>query len=539
MILGINGHPEFSHDAGVAVVRDGRVVAVFEEERFSRRKKAHKTLPTHALDEVARRFAGENVDAVGYAWNPSRWGYDVDEFRALLMTALRRSGLLESGRQPDIQFVDHHSAHAHSAHAFLDPLRRDLPTLHVVLDGRGEVSAGAIYLVEDGDWEHVADLPLMSSLGLHYEAMTQALGFSWGQEGKTMGLAAYAVADDSLVAAVSGPVAHLLDWTLDGPVAPRDRLSIKTSYNAERAFRTTEFREGITAPRDTFIARAAWAASTQAWLESAVRGLVSRAIDARPHARQVVLSGGVALNCSVNSSLEPLLAAGGRLFSVPPCASDTGVALGAALATAATTGQYVQSGLDAFQGVVADVSDLASLGCEVHPATAEVIADVLVSGEVLGRVEGSAELGPRALGNRAILALPRTTALRDRINVLKGRETWRPLAPIFTADAALEVLRGSYDSFMLRTSYLIDDERLQAVRHVDGTARAKVTGADETGLNALLGAVGERTGLAAVLCTSFNAAGEPIVNQMADAVATGRLLGLDGLCGDGWLARFV
>jgi carbamoyltransferase len=168
---------------------------------------------------------------------------------------------------------------------------------------------------------------------------------------------------------------------------------------------------------------------------------------------------------------------------------------------------------------------------------AEEVADRLAAGQVIGWFQGRMELGPRALGNRSILASPRSTEIRDRVNRLKGREQWRPLAPSVLAERAGHYFELSGESpFMLFATKVRADVRheVPAVVHIDGSARPQTVRRDENpALHGLLEAFENRTGLPLVLNTSFNAAGEPIVCTPADAIRTFLATGLDALaCGE-------
>ncbi|NUT19787.1 MAG: hypothetical protein HOV77_11410 [Hamadaea sp.] len=538
MIIGFNGHPEFGHDSGVAAIIDGKVSAVYEEERFSRQKKGRKSLPVAALRALASTVGDSKVEAICYAGNPLHWNEDPEDYRRLVSQALRASGLLGRLEQaPPLHFVDHHLAHAYSGFVYLPEQRRNEPTLHLVLDGRGEICSGAAYRSHGSQIAPIWHLPILDSMGLQYEAITQAIGFSWGHEGKTMGLASYGAFDDVLAQAVSRKSSGML-LTADELTEHRaDRGAIKAAFNATRAGRKQELAAQLFAPRDTFIRRAAVAAAGQAWLEQEVLEILQGLLRENPGVRNVVMSGGVALNCTANSKVQAVLDDAGIELFVPPCASDTGLALGAAAFLALSSGGDVAPAEDAFLGIdaMSDLDLLRRRGFAARRTTVDEIAHRLAQGAIIGRIAGRAEIGPRALGNRAILSTPAGVRIRDRINLLKGRESWRPLAPILTAASAQQVLTGPTDAYMLRTADLVDDPRMEAVRHVDGTTRAKIVQPHELGLAALMSAVAAESGLAAVLCTSFNGAGEPIVNSVIDALLTAQRLGLTALCGDDWI----
>lgn len=157
---------------------------------------------------------------------------------------------------------------------------------------------------------------------------------------------------------------------------------------------------------------------------------------------------------------------------------------------------------------------------------------------VVGWLDGGAEIGPRSLGARSINARPDSERVRDRVNVMKGRESWRPLAPSIAADAFADNLIGVPSAFMLHASRVRDAAfgRLAGVAHVDGTSRPQVVSRDSA-YGDLLDAVGKSGPCPAVLCTSFNRAGEPMVYTVQEGLAAARAMNLDALAGDGWIAQ--
>jgi len=254
----------------------------------------------------------------------------------------------------------------------------------------------------------------------------------------------------------------------------------------------------------------------------------------------LVLSGGVALNCAINSLVAAMCRDLHIDFVVPPPASDTGVAIGAALAASAEECPIMPID-DPFLGRDFAPSDVVRLlhaegEAPLEIGVSELAADLIERSLICGWFEGRSEVGPRALGKRSIIARADSPEVRDRISVLKGREYWRPLAPSVTEHEFGRTFSGSVPSpFMLITASAVEGarHRLEGVIHVDNTSRPQVVRSQGV-FRDLLIATGELTGTEALTCTSFNRAGEPIVYSPVDALRSAREMHLDGVAGDGW-----
>ena len=191
VILGLNGVPFLGHDPAAALVVDGVVVAAVEEERLIRVKRAMGLPPMRSVREVVR-VAGlkpVDVDVVAFPWIPRAMGYADATAEHDLRQWLKALDF-RIGSSLQIRFVEHHSAHAWSGLAFVPGGIRGRRIGVLVVDGSGETTAGAAYLF-DQNLTRLWHLAQASSLGIYYEAVTHYLGFAWGEEGKTMGLAGY------------------------------------------------------------------------------------------------------------------------------------------------------------------------------------------------------------------------------------------------------------------------------------------------------------------------------------------------------------
>jgi carbamoyltransferase len=518
-ILGVNA---VFHDPAAALVVDGQVVAAAEEERFSRRKHGKPPVPfaTWELPERSAAWclaeaglAPEELDAVAYSYDPALAppvGPDVaaDGWEGLRTLYAERAPLFLRTALPGldpacVRFVPHHVAHAASAH-----LAAPYPTSSVlVLDGRGEQASHLAGRAVDGDLEVLAAQRLPHSLGLLYEEVTDHLGFRRSSdEYKVMALAAY------------GKPAWLREL----------REAVRTTGGGGFTVAPIEL--------DTLAKRrrkgeqwtgehADLAASVQVRLQEVLLELATW-LHARTGDRDLTMAGGVALNCVANSYLAergPF-----ERIWVQPAAGDAGTALGAALHVAHALGDRVAAMPGAALGRGWTDDELAAWLATAkvpheRPADlADAVAEVLAADGVVAWFQGRSEYGPRALGHRSLLANATRAANLERLNDVKGREQFRPVAPMVLAERAAELFEGPLPSpYMLFTQRVRPAwrERIPAVVHVDGSARIQtVDRADEPLVARMLEAVERRTGVPVVVNTSLNTAGRPMVDDPRDAL---------------------
>jgi carbamoyltransferase len=518
-VLGINA---VFHDPAAAVAVDGEVVAAAEEERFSRRKHGKRPVPfsTWELPEQATRWCLEetgtsigDLDAVAYSYDPSlvRSGQDgldkgwealrtryADRAPEFLATALPG---LDPAR---VTMVAHHVAHAASA-GLAAPFG-DCAVL--VLDGRGEATSHLAGVYAGGELTVLASQELPHSLGLMYEEVTDHLGFlRSSDEYKVMALASYGkprflaeLADRIKVTGDGGFVTEPVEWAA---LAPR-------------------LRPGEEWTQD----HADLAASVQTRLEEVLADLASW-LHERTGQRNLALAGGVALNCVANTRLAEKGPFGN--IWVQPAAGDAGTALGGALELSRRGGltPVPMSGADLGRGWP-DGEIEAVLRSAAVPYTrpanvADAVAEALARDQIVAWFQGRAEFGPRALGYRSLLAHPGPPGNVERLNAVKGREQFRPVAPMVLAERAAEIFtRGPLPSdYMLFVHDVAPAWRdlIAAVVHVDGTARIQTVDAGRQPLLArLLHRFAELTGLPVVVNTSLNTAGRPMVDSPRDAL---------------------
>lgn len=542
------------HEAAAVVVESGRVVAAAEEERFSRRK-FDPSFPAHAVEFCLRQagITAHDLAAVGYGFDPRRKLlsktfhaarhpasslrlFDANRRLARRMNGIERDLRERVGYAGQVFRFNHHLCHAASSF-YASPFER---AAVLTLDGVGDWESGAwgvgrgLKLTETGS----IDWPL--SLGHVYSAFTEYLGFEpFSDEYKVMGLAAYG--EPRYAEQV-----EKIFWA-----TPRG-YDVDLSYFAfQRAGRTRysrklveRFGAALVDPdgdipqhyRDL-------AASVQRQLERVVSEIARRLVSATG-GRRLCLAGGVAMNSLANGKLvsEGVV---DELY-VPPCASDAGVALGAAyLAHLKATGKLEREELktaalgpsydDAEIIAALDAAGLSAVRID-HPARAT--ARLLAGGKIVGWFQGRTEFGQRALGSRSILADPRRAAMKEIVNArIKFREPFRPFAPSVIAGRAGEYFEhAGANPFMTRVCPVRPEMRdvIPAVTHVDGTARVQTVERESCPLYwNLIDAFRELTGVPVVLNTSFNVKGQPIVNTPAEAAETFLRTSLDALvCGN-------
>jgi carbamoyltransferase len=560
--LGINAA---FHDPAACLVKDGRVLAAAEEERFTHVKHGKRPvpfstweLPFHAIDYCLREagIALADIDHIAYSFDPAlllgRWNNEATITLPLEPSAhptpeewtnvwdpLFLSSIVNAPRhlasgaphhlkerfrgvRPDgpyqWHFVNHHIAHAASAfHA--SPFSR---AAVLTLDGRGE-KATTMYLVGNGNrLEVLGEVNMPHSLGLLYERVTEYLGFLHSSdEYKVMALASF------------GKPRYVGQFREIVRLGANGQYTIAPLQLEER-FGPARRRGGELEQRHYDIAH-----SLQVVLEETVlqiAGWLHRATGAS----DLCMAGGVALNCVMNARVRdrgPF-----ERIWVQPAAGDAGTALGAALWTDLQerhTDERSWQMDHAFLGPAYGDREIeeflrwSQLPYRRLSNVAEEVADILVQDRVIGWYQGRMEFGPRALGARSILASPIHAEMQARLNEIKDREDFRPVAPVVLEEEAGNWFTGARVSpFMLFVFDVPPDkaDRIPAVRHVDGTARIQTINREQNpAYYDLLKAFQRRTGVPVLVNTSFNTRGEPIVCTPRDAVESFWTSPLDAL----------
>lgn len=521
--LGINWN---FHDTSAALVDGkGAVWAMAEEERFTRVKHAWGVFPVRAtrfcLERAGITWRDLHVVAVG--WDMNIYEPWRDEGTVRLFADLFGHELPPS-EQPELVFVNHHLAHA--TVSFHGSGYESAGVL--VTDGSGERASISIYSASrDHGLRLQRDWPRTSSLGSLYEAATRSIGFGRLEAGKVMGLAPYG--NDPVTDLVA--VRNLLDGRVEGPPGFADGADPEDEECAEKWMAYFEKRFGVVTHGVADVAAdpvaCAIASSAQFAIEQSVAALHAETV-ALTGEQAVCLSGGVALNCVANGLLpEPLFA--------PPIPHDAGVALGAAWAVSPPSTPTVMS---PYLGTEARMPADVPAGLRVVPFEPSDVVDLLLRGAVGAVAEGRAEIGPRALGHRSVIALPRPAAALASVNDRKGRERWRPLAPVARRGDSdgLWTDQGSRSTYMTGSSAVGERAHtdMPAAIHVDGSTRAQnLDSGTAPALEGILDGLGAAGAPPVVINTSFNGRGEPIVDNGTDALRTFTQLGLDFLVLDG------
>nr|WP_052478825.1 carbamoyltransferase C-terminal domain-containing protein [Kibdelosporangium sp. MJ126-NF4]CEL20839.1 Carbamoyltransferase [Kibdelosporangium sp. MJ126-NF4]CTQ98356.1 Carbamoyltransferase [Kibdelosporangium sp. MJ126-NF4] len=530
-------------DSAAALVVDDRLVAAVQQERYSGVKFDHRFpvdairsclgiagLSINDVDEVRHNFdyGPLRVFSQGDAFSTKRFD---EVYAPARQTVLLHRHFPELSGRVDVRPVNHHHAHALTAAV---PSGFD-EALVVVLDGMGELHSVTVHLWRAGTLTRLAALDFRSSLGLFYAVLTLHLGY-WpnSDEYKVMALAASGD-PDRFADAMSHAIVLRAGGGFEVPL-----LQLNRDPHAKETFSAS--REWLAAhgcpPRDGELTQSHidLAAAAQHRLEQALEHLVAHWAD-RTGVRRVAFAGGVALNCVAIGKL----AASGLVDAVyvQPAAGDEGTAVGAALlgADLSRAAQHYPRltflGPDVDDDRVPD--DQPYFTTEIREPDAEVLAARLLStGLVVGWAQGRLEFGPRALGNRSILADPRRREMRDRVNAaVKFREDFRPLAPAVKAECARRYFEIPDGTNMRHMTVAVPARRdrageIPAVIHDDGTARVQeVHEAEHPRMWRVLDEFERLTGVGVLMNTSLNVKGQPTARSAAEVYRTFHLSELD------------
>jgi carbamoyltransferase len=493
-----------SHDAALAVFdkkvnsSDGyplRLLYASHSERYSGKKN-----DAHLSSEIIRdaKKYGEPDEII---WYERPFIKTLRQFRAGQGFNFRennvRNYLAHYGITAPVRYVDHHLSHA--AAGFYTSNFREATVL--CIDSIGEFDT---FTVWDASKEKGLKRKFAQryphSLGLWYSAMTQRIGLK-PQEDEyiLMGMAAY------------GDPLRLFNEVLEEFFHPIDKDSlthiffnkpqVKLKHNLHRG--CLWWRPDLTTEQDFFDI----AAATQAVYEYLLKYISNWARWKSPSGN-LVLMGGCALNCSANSTIYK----DWNQVWIMPNPGDSGSAIGAVLAyyqqPIKWPGPYLGHNID-------------------QPYPIEDLVQELLTNGIVGVANGKAEFGPRALGNRSLLADPRGTDIKHRVNEIKQRQQFRPFAPAILAEYASDYFDGPTGPYMQYTARCRFPEQFPAIIHRDGTSRVQtVSREDNTGFRQLLERWHELTGCPMLLNTSLNIKGQPIVNNLSDADAFAKHYGV-------------
>jgi carbamoyltransferase len=551
---GVDKHYILGHDAGAALLVDGKLVAAVEEERLNREKKT-SDFPINSvnwcLEQAGVQFS--DIDLIAIPWR-----FSAEVFNALLHEiadaprepleklvtlfhvgnlfagVLCREAILgdfaaRTGFTPDpdkVVFVQHHLAHATTGY-YMAGMK---DTAFLISDGRAEMYSSLIGEIRDGKFRIFDESTISAndSLGLLFGAITRYLGFvPNNDEYKVMGLSGFAAPPSP-----NPFVEHFIE------LHPEGRYTLTVPQDTENPRAHDPLLEQHFGPlEDTVEYKARLAAAAQEML-SVVTNHQLRALEAKTDLDHLIFEGGVALNCLNNTPLFE----GSRFtdMAVSFAASDTGVAIGAAVYAwlnhpdnagrvelPKSVTPYLGPEYDAatIERALQEFGDQVEWSRLTDDEVVDQVAKLLTEKVVIGWYEGRIEHGPRALGHRSILANPKFPDIKDVINTrVKHREPFRPFAPLVLESDAPKIFemgrktRSPYMTFVFPVKPEFRDI-IPGATHVDGTSRIQtITDQDTPRLAALLRQFTALTDVPCLINTSFNVAGEPIVCSPTDAV---------------------
>ncbi|MDP3994151.1 MAG: carbamoyltransferase C-terminal domain-containing protein [Candidatus Doudnabacteria bacterium] len=562
--IGINAEPV---DPSVAIVRDGKVLAFAEEERFIRYKHALKVYPIRALRYCLKQtgISLQDVSGVGIAWDVEAYSdgrlrefFDnmaktlpVDKgtkawqnymisthnFEGIKNVHVRNWRKMAGDiNMPKILSFPHHYTHAF--HAYMQSGFDKAVCL--TIDGSGDKHCTVVWRCEGDKIEPLREITMPYSLGWLYGAITEYLGFkSKDGEYKVMGFGAYGEADPELLRKFE----QIISVAGDGV---EYRLNSRYIHYGQHSYSDRFTDELVTLfgkpPRLPDEEINHWhenlAFVLQKKLEEAAVRLVHWGIS-KTGIQNVCVGGGVGHNIKMNNAIFALPEV--ESIFVHPLCSDLGGAAGAALAACFNeTGirpeklETLALGPEFSDQEIEEMLKIVRVPYEKFDDICAPVSKELARGRVVGWFQGRMEAGPRALGQRSILADPRDVKSRDRVNgVVKFREYWRPFCPSLTLES-MEHYFDKYTEAPFMNLAFVANERLKkeapAVVHIDGTARVQTVRPDHNPLfHRLLKTFEKESGVPVLLNTSFNVKGEPIVCTPQDALRTFWSTGLDAL----------
>lgn len=552
-ILGLN---YFYHDSSACLVQDGVLTVALEEERFTRVKHTY-SFPFKAIERCLQvaNLSADKIDAVAISVKP-----ELDWFKRLvhgvaifprslpffkyeiMLYYWKRKEFLawfnktwpKGGKRPEIHFIPHHLTHA-AGTFFVSPYES---AAILSIDGSGEWASSMLGHGVSNEVTMFSTSYFPMSLGSVYEAVTEFCGFKpCYDEGKTMGLAPMGDPD-----VFKDKVEDIVQVDAEG------HLQVDLSYFNYQYWGSRhcsdKFHQVFGKPRKKNSGgfdkhHLDVAAAFQHVLEERCLQL-ARILKQKTGEQYLIIAGGVALNSVMN----------GRIVResefddvyVMPGAGDNGTAIGAAYYV--LHGIYKQPrkfvhdnpyvGTEYSNEEIKKLLDECKLHAEYHADIEAVTAKLLHAGEILCWFQGKMEIGPRALGNRSILANPTLPTMKDKINAeVKHREAYRPFAPSATVECKHEYFDLSVeDPFMLKVCHVLPEKQqiLPAITHVDGTARLQTVRKElNPRYHKLLTEFAKLSGVPVLLNTSFNIMGEPIVESPLQAIRCFFSTGLDKL----------
>ena len=533
-ILGLNIG---NHDSAAAIIKNGEVIKYIEQERISRNKMALGEPPIEAALAClnSEGISIDNISAISIGMD---WGYrnkiyemtkeEQEKYKNFENVDWFLPSEIFGEKLPHIYIIKHHLAHAASAYRVSGFKECAI----LVVDNRGEDVSTSLGFAKNGEITFFKKVNIQNSLGMFYNRAAEYTGL-YGKHrevGKFMGLASYGNPTMKM------PLAPSRNKLLFDSLPNIDDESIFNSISL-RAQHFKEYFEANCFPYEAgnveeIMSYANFAASVQKSLEDVLIDFVKE-LKEITNMDNLVLAGGVALNCSANGKIEK-----SGIFKnifIPPFPSDAGTSIGSALEVyhqlygkenienklniaglgISYSQQDIQLALEKYNEkiryVILDDS-------EIYHSVAKEISE----GKIIGWMQDGFEAGPRALGYRSILADPRTRSGLIKLNLIKEREMWRPIAPSVLKEQYSNFFEGSADSkYFMNVATIVKEDRrrdIPAVVHVDDTARPQVVTEEHQKYYGLISAFNDLTGIPVLCNTSFNSRGMPLVNTPQDAI---------------------
>ena len=468
-------------------IQDLEIMFASHSERFSKIKNdphLHKDLIKYALKwgrpqkiiwyenpykKILRQFIA------GQGWN-----YKENNIK----TYLRKYNI-----NAPISYRNHHSCHAAGGYF---TSRFDNATI-VCIDAIGEFETLTIWRANESSIKRIYSQSYPHSVGLWYSAMTQRIGLKPNEdEYILMGMAAFGDPHR-----LRSEIMH--DFIKQFPLAHNPKIKFKLNLHKG----CQDWRPDLKTKQDMFDI----AAATQYIYEQIFNNILEWAKE-NSSSKNLVLMGGCALNCSANNIAY-------RHFDdvwIMPSPNDAGSAMGAVL-------DYYKQHIK-WKG--------AFLGYDIHrPYPIKKLMKDLTSKGIVGVANGRAEFGPRALGNRSLLADPRNLKIKDKVNKIKRRQQFRPFAPVVLAEHASDIFQGEVGPYMQFTAICKYPELYPAIVHIDNTSRVQAVPKNGSGIRELLECWFKETGCPMLLNTSLNIKGKPMVNTLKDAKEFMELYGVN------------
>ncbi len=554
-----------THDPSACISKNGKILAMEEEERHTRIKGSERTFPSGSITFCLSTTGTilDEVEAITIPWDVTLFNRRVvseaepfliegsKDINRILITLTRR--LSQEHRRyvsslktlkewiknhtfspPQVIAVPHHLSHA-AAVSKIAPFRKGLV---IISDWRGEFESLTAWKYENGFLEKILSVKYPQSPAMLYHYVTGYLGLGWlKSEGKTMGLSAYGS---------ESQIYHKFKEMIVSKEDTFDFTRITKHHLTNQILAVLSSKIPISkncAEPTVHQKNLAWAVQkiTEEYISGIIESLIQKFKKEKEDIENIALGGGLFLNCRLNGYLTrkyPEIA-----FFAPPTAGDYGTALGSAIiGYEMLTGKEIDTypftpylGKEEHDEKIESYLKKIRISYENVPDPERYAAELLCQDRIVGWFQGRMEVGPRALGNRSILANPSLSCNKKRVNLIKGRELWRPLAPTILEEKALKILEVPAKKlhalkYMTFTVSVSSPDIIPAVVHVDQTTRPQILHSkDNEKFYRLIKNFENETGIPAVLNTSFNIAGKTIVRTLKDAIRDFYTMGLDYL----------